>query len=107
MDKRICPKCRKEYSQPYTCSRKQWDERYKFCSISCAKKGNKLRLGISYPAWNKGKKSPYPAWNKGKGDYAKKLGFGKWMTGKKSSLATRKKQSEIVRKRIVEGKHNF
>lgn len=37
---------------------KRWNESRRFCSVSCSKKGNKNRLGISYPAWNKGKPGP-------------------------------------------------
>lgn len=91
-----------------------WKSRV-FCSRSCVNKSFRGKLNArkkvgsknSVPAWNKGKKSPYPAWNKGHGEYAKKLGFGRWMTGKKHTAETRRKQSEIVKKRVAEGKHNF
>lgn len=46
-------------------------------------------------------------WNKGKGEYAKKLGFGKWMLGKKHSIETRTKISEAHKQRVKDGTNNF
>ena len=109
-----CAVCKKVFEQPYSCSVKSWELR-KNCSKECqtkywiGRKDGRKKTGTknSVPAWNKGLKSKFPAWNKGKGDYAKALGFGKWMSGKKLSLETRKKQSETTQKRIKEGRHNF
>ena len=80
IQKRICI-CGKEYVKPSTCSKKDWSERYKFCSISCAKKGNTLRLGISHPAWNKGIPSPFVGElnNKWKGDEVSYSGIHHWV----------------------------
>lgn len=67
---RNCLRCNSLITKASNCSVKYWEENYKFCSTSCSKKGNKNRLGISHPAWNKGKPSPRgpdsPAWRGGK-----------------------------------------
>ena len=34
---RVCS-CGKEYSKPYSCSKRNWSEKYKSCSISCSRK---------------------------------------------------------------------
>lgn len=68
---KVCQKCNKEFTKPYTCSKKEWEKR-KFCSQSCAnsvnlngklfKKGEVSLL--------KGKKRPnlagknHPKWNR-------------------------------------------
>lgn len=54
---------------------------------------NKGLKGVQV-AWNKGINTGQIPWNKGNGEYAKKLGFGKWMIGKKLSEETKKKISE-------------
>jgi hypothetical protein len=101
--KKNCKICKKEFSKPYTASLKRWNEGYKTCSWNCAnlnktgKHTSKLGMKMDKPAWNKGLKSNRPAWNKGNGDYAKKLGFGKWMNGKTQSLETRLKKSLATR----------
>lgn len=79
-----------------TPSLKAWAKQ-KFCSRKCNLRTNN---GGDF------KKGTIP-WNKGKSEYAKKLGFGKWMTGKKQSIETRTKKSEIAKKIISEGKHNW
>lgn len=109
-----CAVCEISFDKPNTCSIKNWENR-KNCSKECQ---NKYWIGKSnarkkqgsknsVPAWNKGQHGVYTAWNKGKGDYAKALGFGKWMTGKKLPIETRRKQSESNLKRISKGNHNF
>lgn len=118
-----CEVCDKSFEKPYYCGLPEW-EKAKFCGRKCyyrSKKGhipwNKGTKGVMIP-WNKGKKLHYKiwnkdtkglqtAWNKGNGEYAKKLGFGKWMTGKKQNIESRKKNSEAMKKRVREGKHNF
>src|SRR3990167_1674682 len=115
--KRKCAQCETEFTKPVNCSKRSWQENYKFCSRSCGLKSHpSWNKGVPmtwHPwkkgktPWNKGKKSPYPAWNKDNGDYAKALGFGKWMKGKKLSLETRKILSDKNKKRVAEGKHNF
>ena len=109
-----CEVCKRVFEKPVNCSVKNWTNR-KVCSRDCS---NKYWLGKpnarkkqgsknSVPAWNKGLKSEYPAWNKGNSEYAKALGFGKWMNGKKLSVETRQKQRDANLKLISEGKHNF
>lgn len=51
-----CLICGKFYSKRVNLSKTNW-EKSKFCSWDCmwqSKSGNKNRLGISHPAWNKG-----------------------------------------------------
>jgi hypothetical protein len=110
--KKNCVQCEKEFVKPIWISLKNWNKTRKYCSTECQSKfwvgrpGRKLGH-IGQKAWNKGKKLHYQVWNKGKGDYAKKLGFGKWMLGKKASPEARKSNSERMKRRIAEGKHNF
>lgn len=102
--------CDKVFPKDYRTSVRHFKEITKYCSRVClnnSKLGNKNRLGISFPAWNKGKKELQVAWNKGNGEYARKLGFGKWMTGKKQAVGTRLKKSLAAKKAIAEGRHNF
>ncbi len=76
--------CRKVFEKQSWESSNYWPKK-KYCSVSCSKKGK--------PSWNKGLPktwiSPgdfpkgHEPWNKGQGEYAKKLGFGKWMIGRK------------------------
>lgn len=52
-----CVVCGKSFEKGINCSLKRWNENVKYCSWPCmwvTKKGNKNRLGISHPAWNKG-----------------------------------------------------
>ena len=115
LERKNCLVCGKQYLQPYSCSKNAWKKRIT-CSRDCnnkywiGKPNGRKKQGSknSVPAWNKGSKGLMPEpWNKGKGDYARVLGFGKWMTGKKLSVETRMKQSQTHQRRIVEGKHNF
>lgn len=93
-----CVQCGITYPKPIWISKANWKLR-KYCSTKCqsefwvGKPGRKLghKVGTS---WNKGIKTDLIPWNKGKGEYAKKLGFGKWMIGKKLSLETRRKIGE-------------
>lgn len=55
---RDCVACGKTFEKKPENSRADWARKHTHCSIACAKKGNKNRLGISYPAWNKGKPGP-------------------------------------------------
>jgi hypothetical protein len=69
-----CFKCKKEFSKPYNCSKKEWITT-KYCSHSCANSinslGNKRSLGK--PSSRKGKKMldkrgiNHPNWKGGKG----------------------------------------
>lgn len=108
---KLCILCGKEFEKDRRTSVKHFNELTRYCSRICldkSKLGNTYRRGKPhYNIWNKGKKGLQVAWNKGDGDYARKLGFGKWMIGKKASLSTRKSISEGQKKRIVEGRHNF
>lgn len=79
-----CLICGVLHKKPVNCSRKNWELK-KYCSRACldkSKMGNTYRRGKKHPnIWNKGKTGLQVAWNKGNGEYAKKLGFGKWMKG--------------------------
>jgi hypothetical protein len=81
-----CALCGKEFEKPVWVSLKNWNEIRKYCSRECldnSKLGNTYRRGKPHNnIWNKGKKGLQVAWNKGNGEYAKKLGFGKWMKGR-------------------------
>lgn len=107
---RNCLSCKALIVKSVNCSRKYWETNYKYCSTSCSKKGNKNRLGVSRPAWNKG----IPATEEAKAnlrakmpDIAKTHGLGKWMLGKKQSEETRKKKSEAAKAVVARGEHNF
>ena len=52
---KICLKCKKEFSKPYTCSKKEWSTS-KYCSHSCANSINSLgnKGCIGRVPWNKG-----------------------------------------------------
>ncbi len=96
--KKQCVLCNKTFSKPVWISLKNWNEIRKYCSRKCLNKskvGNTYRRGKKHPnIWNKGKIGIMPVpWNKGKGEYAKQLGFGKWMTGKKHTERTKLKMS--------------
>lgn len=108
---KLCKLCGREFEKDKRTSTKHFNEITVYCSRKClddSKLGNTFRRGKPHNnTWNKGKKGLQIAWNKGKGDYAKKLGFGKWMLGKKASLESRRKQSESQKRRVVEGKSNF
>lgn len=82
-----CIQCNKEFTKGLKRSNSSW-KIAKYCSFECCIAGRKV-------------------WNKGKGDYAKKLGFGKWMNGKKQSVETRRKKSEAAQNNINSGLHNF
>lgn len=82
-----CELCKKLFEKNPNVSLRMWGKT-RYCSISCSKKGK--------TSWNKGlprtwessgsfKKGSKP-WNKGNGEYAKKLGFGKWMIGRNGEL---------------------
>ena len=102
-----CIICGKLFPKDKRVSMKIWETQTRFCSQQCVSKDKTIlanrKKGIiqSYKdgrqIWNKGKELHYEVWNKGKGDYAKKLGFGKWMTGKKLSIETREKMSKAQR----------
>ena len=109
---KLCALCGKEFEKDRRTSVRHFNEITKYCSRTCldrTKLGNTYRRGKPHNnIWNKGTKGLMPIpWNKGKGDYAKKLGFGKWMLGKKASFETRKKMSETMKRRVAEGKNNF
>lgn len=113
MEQRNCIICNKVFTKPYSCSKNEWAEKHKTCSKECGIKSLKGRKvwntglkGVQV-AWNKGRKSLVPAWNKGNGEYAKKLGFGKWMIGKKQLPETLKKKSDAAKKNVAAGTHNF
>lgn len=115
--KKECLICKTVFTKDKRTSKKHWFTKTKYCSQQCVSRDKKIlanrKLGIikSYErgraVWNKGIKTGLTPWNKGKGEYARKLGFGKWMIGKKASLESRRKNSEAMKKRIAEGKHNF
>ncbi len=113
MDKKNCAICGKEFEKDGRVSRKIWETQTKFCSRVCmgkSKIGNTYKTGISYPAWNKGTpqtEAVKEKLSKALKVIAKQKGFGKWMTGKKASLESRRKMSEAMKKRVAEGKHNF
>lgn len=112
-----CIVCQKNFQKVVTCSQTDWENR-KFCSRSCM---NEYWIGKPNGRKKQGSKNSVPAWNKGiplteetKLKLSKKLkivakekGYGLWMTGKKSSTETRKKQREANMKRIESGKHNW
>lgn len=84
----------------------------RFCSLSCTYlspswRENQSKSHKGRIPWNKGRVGLQVAWNKGNGEYAKKLGFGKWMLGKKQGDETRRKKSEAAKKIIREGRHNL
>ena len=60
MNIKECHHCKREFTKPYNCSKKEWKTR-KYCSKSCANsvnsKGNKHMLGKVSP--RKGKKFPH------------------------------------------------
>lgn len=93
-DQKTCETCKTAFFRQ-TPSLKTWAAQ-RFCSRSCnlKKNGYKFSKGLT-------------PWNKGKSDYAKELGFGKWMSGKKQSVETRLKKSQSAKKIVAEGKHNF
>ncbi len=112
-----CGICGKEFEKPLVTSKKQWEKRIN-CSMICqakywtGKKDGRKKTGTknSVPAWNKGIPQPESVkrkLSKALKVIAKKKGFGKWMLGKKASLESRRKNSEAMKKRIAEGKHNF
>lgn len=91
-----CVVCNKLFEKQSWESSNYWPKK-KYCSVSCSKKGK--------PSWNKGlpktwespgdfKKGSTP-WNKGNSEYAKKLGFGKWMVGRKGKIANGWKGDEV------------
>ena len=97
MNEKNCEICGKLFKKKVYDSRAYWPKK-RFCSLSCSGKDpqrveavRQARLksfseGKIKP-WNKGKKGLQIAWNKGKGEYARKLGFGKWMIGRKGELS--------------------
>jgi len=97
-----CVICGKVYYKKVNTSVKNW-EKSKCCSWACmwkTKIGNKNRLGISYPAWNKGipqTDAVKKKLSKALKVIAKEKGFGLWMTGKKLSRATKKKIGDANR----------
>ena len=94
--------CKIEIQRGIHCSHFEWENK-KYCSRKCK---YQARKGIT--PWNKGKKLHYTVWNKGSdGEYARKLGIGKWMLGKETPDALRRKRSEYMKKRVADGKHNF
>jgi hypothetical protein len=118
MDKKNCIICGKEFYKTVNTSRKSWSLKRKFCSVSCAGKdstrikNHRLSLLQSYSSgkikpWNKGIKTNVIPWNKGNGEYAKKLGFGLWMNGKKATPEQRLKMRASMLQRVASGNHNF
>lgn len=110
---RNCIVCEKVFEKPISCSVKEWKSKRKTCSTKC---GNLSRHGkpawnsgkkLHYEVWNRGMKGIQTAWNKGNSEYAKKLGFGKWMTGKKHTTETLEKMSKSAKAVIARGEHNF
>lgn len=94
-----CQKCKQFFEKPYVESVIAWMER-KYCSKYCADKARIGRVAWNkglkgQVPWNKGKKGLQEAWNKGNGEYAKKLGFGKWMSEKKGEEANAWKGDEV------------
>ena len=78
-----CLICSKSFEKPTWISLKNWNETRKYCSKNCLAKskiGNTNRLGISYPAWNKGLSGPKgklsPSWKGNKVGYS---GVHKWV----------------------------
>lgn len=105
---RNCLTCNIIFHKEETCSMKRWSESRKYCSVSCSKKGNTFRRGQKHNnTWNKGKTGLQVAWNKGNSEYAKALGFGKWMEGKEQSLETKQKKSFAAKANVARGGHNF
>jgi hypothetical protein len=101
--KKECELCKKPLTKASNCSVKEWEGK-RFCSISCSKTGNKNRLGISYPAWNKGIVSPFvenlsASW---KGDNVGYSGIHKWVIKWKG----KPKMCEKCGRTDLEG-HNF
>lgn len=111
--KKNCALCGKEFEKDKRTSVRHFTEITKYCSRECqanfwrGKEGRRKGKGLGLIPWNKNKKGVQVAWNKGKGDYAKKLGFGKWMIGKKASIESRQKLSQTMKQRVLEGNHNF
>lgn len=82
---------------------------------------NKYWIGKPNGRKKQGSKNSVPAWNKGipmseeqkqiiSGKLkviAKEKGFGKWMLGKPTPDALRKKRSEYMKARVAKGVHNF
>ena len=88
---KYCEVCGKIFEKKVVESKKYWETK-RFCSRSCQAK-DPAKVEIIRQAmlktfkegrrvWNKGKKGLQVAWNKGNGEYAKQLGFGKWMKGR-------------------------
>ena len=110
MLKKNCLICGSEYTKPGYLSLVNWPKK-KYCSRACldkSKVGNTYRRGKKHPnIWNKGKKTGLVPWNKGEGEYARKLGFGKWMKGKRQSIETKQKKSLRAKYLVANGSHNF
>lgn len=106
-----CKLCGNTFEKDLRTSRRHFIEKTVYCSRACLDKtkiGNTYRRGQKHPnIWNKGKKGLQVAWNKGNGEYAKALGFGKWMVGKQPSIETRRKISETHKARVARGENNF
>lgn len=87
MDTKKCQHCNKSFTKGLNRSNPSWANA-KYCSIKCFYVGHKV-------------------WNKGRGDYAKAIGIGKWMAGKKHTIKTRIKMSESSKEVVARGEHNF
>jgi len=114
-----CVICGKKFPKDKRVSMRIWENQTRFCSQQCVSKDKVIlanrKKGIiqsfkkGRKIWNKGTEGLMPdPWNKGSnGEYARKLGFGLWMKGKKQSLETRQRKSEAAKRRVASGKHNF
>lgn len=106
-----CTLCGTVFEKDPRTSKRHFAEKTRYCSRACldrSKLGNTYRRGKTHPnIWNKGKTGLQIAWNKGNGEYAKALGFGKWMQGKEQSLETKERKSLAAKSRVARGEHNF
>ena len=98
-----CKICNNIFSKNYNTSKKRWDTTY-FCSRNCY---NKSKIG--HTPWNKGlsiklndaldtyRRNGGEVWNKGKK-------IGSWGN---HTVETRTRLSELAKKRVESGNHNF
>lgn len=89
MPTKICVVCGKEYRKDPDSSYKLWKNR-KYCSLVCYYK-------LPRPKEVKERIS----------QSCKKLGIGKWMTGRKRPIELRIKHSRKMKELVASGRHNF
>lgn len=98
---KICQECGNTFFKVNPTTSATNFQKRKYCSVACASNSTEHRSSLSASlkgrtVWNKGKKGLQVAWNKGNSEYAKSLGLGKWMQGKKQSDETRLKNGQTL-----------